>query len=170
LLPLVQDVRAVAATLDPATAPVEKRQASFQALAKKLHRSRLAIRQSMAKTMDAFAPGLFVGGDDPDIPRDNQDLERFFRLPKSHERRIHGHRHVGIRVVLEGPTLLPTLNAHDQYSDLFSQEDLAPYAHAPIPAPQLEAIHRRRIMRKASSTKQRPILLHELEKRYADSS
>ena len=26
--------------------------------------------------------------------RDNLDLERWFRLPKSHERRIHGHRHV----------------------------------------------------------------------------
>src|SRR5213079_3393585 len=25
--------------------------------------------------------------------KDNLDLERWFRLPKSHERRIHGHRH-----------------------------------------------------------------------------
>jgi len=26
-------------------------------------------------------------------------------LPKSHERRIHGRRHAGTRIVLEGPTL-----------------------------------------------------------------
>ena len=32
---------------------------------------------------------------------------RIIRMsPKSHERRIHGHRHARIRLVLEGPTLM----------------------------------------------------------------
>ena len=33
---------------------------------------------------------------------DNLDLERWFRLPKSHERRIHGRRHAGIWIVQDG--------------------------------------------------------------------
>ena len=43
---------------------------------------------------------------------DNLDLERWFRLPKGHERRIHGHRHAGVRIVQEGPTLVHALDAH----------------------------------------------------------
>ena len=53
--------------------------------------------------MLSFLPGLFVGEDKFEEIRDNLDLERWFRLPKSHERRIHGHRHAGMRIVLEGP-------------------------------------------------------------------
>jgi hypothetical protein len=34
----------------------------------------------MGKVMTSFLPGLFVGGDLPDFPHDNLDLERFFRL------------------------------------------------------------------------------------------
>src|SRR4029453_9552291 len=37
-------------------------------------------------------------GEDGDLPQDNLDLERWFRQPKGHERRIHGHRHVGVRL------------------------------------------------------------------------
>ena len=42
--------------------------------------------------MASFAAGLFVGPV-ADLPEDNLDLERWFRKPKSHERRIHGRRH-----------------------------------------------------------------------------
>jgi hypothetical protein len=33
------------------------------------------------------------------LPVDNLALERAFRLPKGHERRIHGHAHAGVRIV-----------------------------------------------------------------------
>jgi hypothetical protein len=124
----------------------------------------------MAKTMKSFAPGLFVGGDDPDLPTDNYDLERWFRNPKSHERRIHGHRHAGVRIVQEGPTLLLALDAHLRRTDPFTQEELRPYAHAEPPSCQTHALHRRKIMRKARSKKTRAILLKHLEQRYRDSS
>lgn len=124
----------------------------------------------MAATMAAFAPGLFVGGDDPDLPHDNLDLERFFRCPKGHERRIHGHRHAGVRIVQEGPTLVPTLDAHLNHPGPFSKDELLPYAYAPVPLPQQDAIQRRRIMRDARSAKRRPLLLQQLEERYNGSS
>ena len=124
----------------------------------------------MAATMTAFAPGLFVGGDDPDLPHDNLDLERFFRCPKGHERRIHGRCHAGVRIVQEGPTLVPTLDAHLRHPQPFSKDDLFPYVHAPMPEPQQAALQRRRIMRQARSAKRRRLLLEQLEVRYANSS
>ena len=66
----------------------------------------------MAKVMLSFVAGLFVGAGKFEEIKDNLDLERWFRLPKSHERRIHGHRHAGVRIVLEGPTLVHALDAH----------------------------------------------------------
>ena len=66
----------------------------------------------MAVVMAAFMVGLFAGIDLPDVPEDNLDLERWFRLPKCHERRIHGHRHAGVRIVQEGATLALVLDAH----------------------------------------------------------
>jgi hypothetical protein len=124
----------------------------------------------MARTMARFAPGLFVGPEDPDLPRDNLDLERWFRQPKSHERRIHGRCHAGIRIVLEGPTLLPALDAHLSHPQRFELDDLLAYIQAPIPQVQRDACRRRRIMRQARSGKLRPILLQTLERRFHDSS
>lgn len=160
----------MAATLDPDTGSTQKRQTSFRALQERFRRSPLPLRQTMAKTMKAFEPGLFVGEEVPDWPRDNLALERFFRIPKSHERRIHGRRHAGIRLVHEGPTLVPALDAHLNHPAPFSLADLLPYAAARPPASQTEALQRRRIMRQARSSKRRPLLLRLLEKRYRDSS
>jgi hypothetical protein len=168
--PHLETVRAVAATLDPKTGPSEQREASFQALQKALQQDEHPIRQHLAKVMGSFAPGLFVGGDDPDLPRDNLELERWFRQPKGHERRIHGHRHAGVRIVLEGPTLVLALDAHQSHPAPFPASELLPYAHAPPPACQRDALHRRRIMRKARSWKKRPMLLQNLERQYSDSS
>jgi len=53
----------------------------------------------MAKMMTSFQVGLFAGAELTDYPHDNLNLERWFRLPKSHERRIHGHHHAGIRIL-----------------------------------------------------------------------
>ena len=124
----------------------------------------------MAKTMAAFAPGLFVGGDDPDLPRDNLDLERFFRLPKGHERRIHGHRHAGVRIVQEGATLLPAMDAHLRHPGPLSCAELRAYVAAPIPKAQQDALRRRKIMRQARSSRPRHDLLKKLEERYQNTS
>jgi hypothetical protein len=166
----VEDIRQVAATLDPDRGDARERRAFFRSLQQRFQRSDQPQQQAMAKTMKAFAPGLFVGEDVPDFPRDNLDLERFFRCPKGHERHIHGHQHAGIRIVLEGPTLIPALDAHRHHPEVFRAEDLCPYAEAPIPPSQGQALHRRRVMRQARSPIRRPLLLEQLEKRYQDSS
>ena len=67
------------------------------------------IHQHMATVMISFLAGLFVGAGKFAEIKDNLDLERWFRLPKSHERRIHGHRHAGVRIVQDGPTLVLAL-------------------------------------------------------------
>jgi hypothetical protein len=85
-----------------------------------------AIHQHMAKVMTSFLAGLFVGGASVDGIKDNLDLERWFRRPKSHERRIHGHRHAGVRIVQEGPTLVHALDAHVTHPQPFTAEDLVP--------------------------------------------
>jgi hypothetical protein len=112
--------------------------------------------------MTSFLAGLFVSPLD-DLPRDNLDLERRFRQPKSHERRIHGRRHAGVRLVQTGPTLACALDAHLHHLGHFTADELAPIAP---PLAQQAAHHRHRIVRKARSTKQHPALLAELEERY----
>ncbi len=101
--------------------------------------------------------------------RDNLDLERWFRLPKSHERRIHGHRHMGVRIVQEGPTAVHALDAHASHPQPFTVDDLLPYRAARPPTSQTEAVNRRKIMRKARSQKNRAVLLAELEHRNRES-
>jgi hypothetical protein len=97
-------------------------------------------------------------------------LERWFRNPKGHERRIHGHHHAGVRIVQEGPTLVLVLDAHLRHPRVFTHQQLRPYAKEKPPACQRDAIHRRVIMRKARSKKTLPQLLQGLEQRYYDSS
>jgi hypothetical protein len=123
----------------------------------------------MVQVMKSFLAGLFVGEGKWEAIRDNLDLERWFRLPKSHERRIHGHRHAGIRIVLEGPTLVHALDAHASHREPFTVEDLLPYRAAREPRCQTQALNRRKIMRKARSKKQRPLLLADLERRYREA-
>ena len=120
--------------------------------------------------MLSFLAGLFVGAEEYEAIRANLELERWFRLPKSHERRIHGHRHAGIRLVVDGPTLLPALDAHAAHPGPFTGDDLLRHRTAREPPCQTEARDRRTIMRKARSPKQRPLLLAELERRYRESA
>ena len=166
----VEDIRLVAAALDPEAGRAAPRRRQFAALQERFAGGVSPFHQHLSQLMDRWAPGLFVGGNAVDVPWDNLDLERWFRLPKGHERRIHGHRHAGIRLVLEGPTLLPALDAHREHDGPFTAEDLHPYRHHPIPADQEAALYRRRVMRRARSQKQRPALLQELEQRYLDDS
>ena len=81
------------------------------------------------------------------------ELERWFRLPKGHERKIHGRCHAGVRIVQEGATLLLVLNAHERHPEPFTAQDLLPYRNAKEPADQTQSIQRRKVMRKARSPK-----------------
>lgn len=111
------------------------------------------IHTHFSKLMSSFQPGLFAGPELSLAPRDNLDLERWFRLPKSHERRLHGHHHAGIRIVREGPTLIPTLDAHANHPGVFTRNELAPFEDATAPPSQIDAQHRHNIMRKGRSKK-----------------
>jgi hypothetical protein len=135
-------------------------------LSERFQRSKDPIHQQMAVVMTSFLAGLFVGEGTWEDIRDNLDLERWFRLPKSHERRIHGHRHAGIRIVIEGPTLVHALDVHVSHPEPFTVAELLPYRTAQEPPCQTEALNRHKIMRKGRSKKKRPLLLAELERRY----
>ena len=164
----VEVIAAVAATLEPGTEDCTERQEQFEEWIDQFERTEDPIRHHMAAVMLGFLDGLFVGEEEYEGVRDNLDLERWFRLPKSHERRIHGRRHAGVRLVLEGPTLVHALDAHGAHPEPFTVEDLLPYRAAREPACQTQAWDRRKIMRKARSKKQRPDLLADLERRYRE--
>ena len=167
----VQDLRAVDGLLRPSDeATGEEREAQFVSLWQEWEASVDPIHQQFAKVMSSFEPGLFVGGEVADFPEDNLDLERWFKRPKGHERRIHGRRHAGVRLVQQGPTLMLALDAHVHHNGPFTVDDLEPYRHSRVPASQQEAIERGQIMRKARSRKTRHVLLADLEKQYLNSS
>jgi len=167
----VQDLRRVDRLLKPSDeATGEKREAQFVALWQEWAASVDPMHQQLAKVMSSFAPGLFVGGEGAEGPADNVDLERWFKCPKGHERRMHGRRHAGVRLVQQGPTLMLALDAHVHHPGPFTVDDLEPYRHSRVPASQQEAIERGQIMRKARSRKNRHTLLADLEKRYLNSS
>jgi hypothetical protein len=166
----VETIQEVAATLDPAAKTSAQRQSDFDAILARLDGDSDPIHERMAGLMQSFRTGLFAGDDAFDQVHDNLDLERWFRLPKGHERRIHGHRHAGVRIVQEGPTLVHALDAHHTHPEPFGVDDLLPYRSARAPACQCQAIHRRKVMRKARSKTKRPKLLAELERRYQAAS
>jgi hypothetical protein len=166
----VETIRQIDATLDPASDGRAQRKRNYDALGRELLADDDSIRQQMGRVMASFKPGLFAGGGRADLPRDNLDLERWFRLPKGHERRIHGRCHAGVRIVQEGATMMLALDAHRHHPQPFTQEDLYPYRHATLPENQKEAIRRRKVMRTARSTARRGSLLRNLEERYAASS
>ena len=162
----VETIGKIAATLDPAGGGAARRQSDFDALLEGLGGEDDPIAVRMAGVMRSFRAGLFAGGDATDHVQDNLDLERWFRLPKGHERRIHGHRHAGVRIVQEGPTLVHALDAHLSHPEPFDVDDLLRYREAREPECQRQAIGRRKVMRKARSRTKRPKLLAELERRY----
>ena len=165
-----QDLQAIDTTLKPSeSVTAEERKAQFLLLQEAWQSSTDPVHQHFAKMMSSFEPGLFVGGEAADFPTDNLDLERWFRGPKGHERRIHGHRHAGVRIVRQGPTLMLALDAHVHHEGPFTVDDLEPYRLAGVPQSQQEAVERGKIMRKARSRKKRPELLADLEKRYLNA-
>ena len=166
----VKEVHKIAATLDPSRGDSVKRQRRFQRLQKRLSKSGDPVRMQMAVVMAAFLVGLFAGGDVKGLPVDNLDLERWFRRPKGHERRIHGHRHAGVRIVQVGATLVLVLDAHVNHPAPFTASELEAYRGAKPPVDQQQALQRRKVMRNARSKKKRPLLLAELERRYLNGS
>ena len=125
--------------------------------------------EAVAATLDPAVGSCADRQEKFEAIKDNRDLERWFRLPKSHERRIHGHRHAGVRIVQEGPTLVHALDAHVAHPEPFTVTDLLVYRTAREPPRQEQALDRRKIMRKARSLKNRPLLLADLERRYRES-
>lgn len=162
----VKGVTEIHRTLDPKKGKTEKRQARFQELQQRFEADADPVHQTMGEVMKSFEPGLFAGGDALGSLQDNLELERFFRLPKLHERKIHGHQHAGVRIVQEGPGLLLALDAHSSHRRPFTVEELRPYLGALPTAEEVEAVERRKIMRRATSRTALPGLLKDLERRY----
>ena len=120
----VEEIQEVADTLDLEEGNSAQRQAQFQKLIERFVAQGDSFHEHLAKVMSSFQLGLFAGGDEVDQVRDNLDLERWFRLLKGHERRIHGHKHAGVRIVQEGPTKALALDAHRAHRGLFTVDDL----------------------------------------------
>ena len=163
----VAELSLVYGTLDPDTGSTRSRRADFDEIVTGFRATPSPLHDHMAGVMERFAPGLFVDCGRCNLPCDNLDLERWFRLPKGHQRRIHGHAHAGVRLVHEGPTLLVTLDAHRRHPGPFTASELIPNRNAVLPSCQRDAESRRKVMRRARSRKQRPILLADLEQRYS---
>jgi hypothetical protein len=156
----VKEISEVAKTLNKQTGTLGQRKRRYNHLLRQYRSKGGEFYAHLAQMLGSWGVGLFVGvrGQKAAVaPQDNLDLERWFRTPKGHERRIHGHRHAGVRIVQEGPTLLLVLNAHEAHPEPFTAQDLLPYRHAKAPADQLQAIHRRKIMRRARSPKNDPL-------------
>jgi hypothetical protein len=165
----VKDIKEVAATREPAGGSGAERRGRFEASIDRFEGAEDPVRPQMAGVRISFVAGLFVGEGKFEEIGDDLELERWFRSPKSRERRIHGRRHAGVRIVQEGATLVPAWDAHGAHPGPFTMADLLPYRMAPEPPSQRQALDRRKIMRKARSKKKRPILLADLERRYRES-
>jgi hypothetical protein len=116
----VEEIQEIAGTLDPEEGNSAQRQAHFQQLIERFVAQGDSFHEHLAKVMSSFQPGRFAGGDEVDQIRDNLDLERWFRLLKGHERRIHGHKPAGVRIVQEGSTTALALDAHRAHRGLFT--------------------------------------------------
>jgi hypothetical protein len=166
----VRELQAVDSTLRPSDEVTgREREGRFRLLQEAWQSSADPVYQHFAKMLSSFEPGVFVGGEAADFPADNLDWERWFKRPKGHERRIHGRRHAGIRIVQQGPTLMLALDAHVHHDGPFTADDLQLYRHARVPESQQQAVERGKIMRKARSRKKRHELLADLEKRYLNA-
>jgi hypothetical protein len=167
----VQDLQAVERTLRPNDETTgEEREAQCILRRQEGESSAAPMHQHVATMMRSFEPGWCVGGESADFPVDHWALERWCKRPKGHERRLHGRRHAGVRIVQQGPTLLLALDAHVHHDGPFTVDALAPYRHARVPVSQQQAGERGKIMRKARSRKKRDALLADLEKRYLSLS
>jgi len=121
--PQAAEVRAIHAPRAPTRGACAQRQAPLQALPPPWHRSGAPTRQPMSPGRARCEPGLCVGDAAATWPQDTLDLARWLRPPTGHERRLHGQRHAGVRLVQEGPTLLLALDAHREPPEPCRAED-----------------------------------------------
>jgi hypothetical protein len=149
----IKAIQQVFDTLNPDTGSQAERLATFRQLKEQFGTDTHPVKVHMSTIMESFETGLFVGSDDKELPGDNLELERWIKTPKGHERRIHGRQHVGLRLVYEGPTLVPAVDAHRTRTTPFLVQELLPYVDIHIPESQRRAVERHRIMTKASSKK-----------------
>ena len=167
----VQDLRAVEGRLTPNDeATREEREAQCVSRWQEWEARVDPMHQPFAKVMSRVEPGGWVGGEGADCPEDQVDLARWCKRPKGHERRMHGRRHAGVRLVPQGPTLLLALDAPVHHHGPLTVAALEPSRHSRVPASQQEAIERGQIMRTARSRKTRHVLLADLAKQYLNSS
>jgi hypothetical protein len=75
-----------------------------------------------------------------------------------------------VRLVQEGATLMPVLDAPKGRTGPYRAEELLGYREVQPPQTEQEALRRRKVMRQARSRKRRATLLAELEQRYKDAS
>jgi len=152
----VEEIARVAATLEEDSGSRQERRRRYEKLQREFEAKGGAFYGYLGRLLQSWQAGLFLG------PRaskrekglaDNLELERWFRKPKGHERRIHGRRHAGVRLVQEGATLVVVLDAHEAHPGPFTAEELLPYWPAEEPLEQQEALQRRKIMRQARSKK-----------------
>jgi hypothetical protein len=152
----VAEIAKVEATLDQGSGTRTERRARYEQLQRAYQAQGGEFYDHLARLLESWQPGLFLG------PRakkgekgleDNLELERWFRKPKRHERKIHGRQHAGVRIVQEGPTLVLALDAHDAHPAPFTVAELLPFWPAEEPLEQQEALQRRKIMRQARSKK-----------------
>jgi hypothetical protein len=144
VLDYLREIKRVNQTLSHNHSNCKLRLKSFNKILERLKNSKDPVKENIAGFMKRFKDGLFAGGDNLEIPDDNQDLERWFKTPKGHERKINGHKHAGTRIVYEGPILLPTLDAHKSSERQFRVEELQPYVDAEMSEAQDDAISRRK--------------------------
>jgi hypothetical protein len=152
----VKEIKRVAATLVETSGSNKMRRVVYEKLQGEYEGKAGAFYGHISRLMLSFVAGLFVwpaGTKRGKEWTDNLDLERWFRKPKGHERRIHGRRHAGVRIVQEGSTLVLTLDAHENRSEPFTVAELLPYRLAEMPPEQVQAIERRKVMRQARSKK-----------------
>jgi hypothetical protein len=152
----VAEIAKVEATLAQDSGARPERRGRYEQLQREYQAKGGAFYDHLARLMASWQPGLFLG------PRakkgekgiqDNLELERWFRKPKRHQRKIHGRQHAGVRIVQEGPTLILVLDAHDAHPAPFTAAELLPYWPAEEPLAQQEAVQRRKVMRWARSKK-----------------
>ena len=127
--------------------------------------NRIGQRPNVAhvlRTAQPEADGWRIQVEDNGVGLDPEDCEAVFQ-PFA---RIHGRKHAGVRLVQEGATLMPVLDAHKGREAPYKKEDLLGYRDAKPPKQEQEAMHRRKVMRKARSKKHRGELLAERERRY----
>ena len=162
----VKDIAEFVATLEPATQCCAERQQKFEALRDRVARTKAPIFQKMAHV--SFAAGLFVGEDTSATINDNWIWSAGFAFRRVTSVASTPIATRGYASSWRGP-LVHALDAHVAHPEPFTVEELMPYRTTDEPSCHTEALHRRKIMRKARSKKKRPILPADLERRCRES-